>query len=75
VSAKDAIIAELENAPEALVLEAYGLILSLKEKAGAFTQLESHSPTDFIARQHSLFGDLVFSDSQELLDDLRSDRF
>jgi len=75
MSAREAIIAELENAPESLVLEAYGLILSLKEKAGADVTTARPLPPDFLARQHALFGDLVLKDSQDLLDDLRSDRF
>ena len=69
MSVREAIITELELAPESLVKEAYDFILFLKSRRGlehnaAGAQIASPERPDFLARQKALFGDRVLPDSQ-----------
>lgn len=73
-------IAELEDAPDVVVAEVYDFLRFLKSKEGnsANGSLETGGPSyrpDFLARQQALFGERTLADSQELLEELRADRF
>jgi hypothetical protein len=79
MSSRQAILHEIEIAPESVLREAYQFILRLKSRAGVepkpgIHQAE-HSKPDYLARQRTLFGDVVVPDSQPILDELRADRF
>ena len=79
MNARDAMMAEIKLAPESLVREAYDFILFLKSRrsqvqAGATLRPQPAMP-DFAARQKALFGDRVVPDSQEILDEMRAERF
>ena len=80
MSARDAIIAELKLAPESLVREAYDFVLFLKsrreqEQAVDVLHAAARERPDFLARQRALFGTRELPDSQEILDELRAERF
>lgn len=82
MSARDAIIAELKLAPESLVREAYDFVLFLKsrreqeqEQAADGLHAAAGERPDFLARQRALFGTRELPDSQEILDELRAERF
>jgi hypothetical protein len=78
MSARDAIIAELKLAPESLVREAYDFVLFLKsrrEQAADGLHAAAPERPDFLARQRALFGTRELPDSQEILDELRAERF
>jgi len=79
MSARDAIIDEIKTAPESVVREAYDFILFLKQRrTQEHQEKELQTDTakpDFLARQQALFGSRVLPDSQEVLDELRADRF
>lgn len=80
MSARDAIIHEIKFAPESLVQEAYDFVLFLKSRRSqecAVDGIQAELPvkTDFLARQRALFGTRVLPDSQEILDELRAERF
>lgn len=79
MSTRPEIIAELEEAPNDIIEEVYHFLRSLKTKAAA---LESGSRSDndrirpdFLGRQNVLFGERALQDSQEVLDEIRADRF
>lgn len=76
---KDAIINEIEAAPESLLREAYDFIVFLKWRRSSIAEgaePKSSSPKpDFVARQKALFGNRELPNSQAILDQLRSDRF
>ncbi len=79
MSARDAVIDEIRTAPESLVRETYDFILFLKQRRAQEPETANPQTTtarpDFLARQQSLFGSRVISDSQMILDELRADRF
>ena len=74
---REAVIAEIRTAPDSVVEEVYDFVRFLKSKPGVGQpSLESTRVIpDFLARQMELFGDRMFPDPQELLDELRADRF
>ena len=78
MSARDAIINEINLAPESLVQEVYEFVLFLKSRRnqqhGSIAESSTARP-DFLARQQALFGSRVLSDSQGLMDELRAERF
>ena len=79
MNVKDAIITEIESAPESLLREAYDFIIFLKWQRssivkGAEPKTCSPKP-DFVARQKALFGNRELPNSQAILDQHRSDRF
>lgn len=74
------ILDEIRTAPESLVRETYDFMLFLKrrralEAEGATPGRAAISKPDYLARQRALFGLRQFGDSQEILDELRADRF
>jgi UvrD-like helicase C-terminal domain len=79
MSAREAILDELKNAPESLVREAYDFIVFLKQRRtmepGGEEPKAVIAKPDFLARQQTLFGSRALPDSQALLDELRADRF
>ena len=79
MSAREAILREINGAPESLVREAYDFILFLKRRRSPEPQHDEAKTTaakpDFLARQQALFGSRVLPDSQVILDELRSERF
>ena len=79
MSTREAILDEIKTAPESLVRETYDFILFLKQrralKAATAKPKQVTAKPDFLARQQALFGSRVMADSQEILDELRSDRF
>jgi hypothetical protein len=78
VSAREAVIAEIKDAPDSLVQEAYDFVLFLKSRmirSNATQSASTGAKPDFLARQKALFGDRTLPDSQSILDELRADRF
>ena len=79
MNAKEAIITEIEAAPESLLREAYDFIVFLKRRRLSEIKGVDSMPTspkpDFLARQKALFGSRELANSQSTLDQLRSDRF
>ena len=79
MSAREAVIAEINAAPESMVLETYDFVLSLKSKSGQNPRRTKQETSilrpDFLARQKAVFGDRVLSHSQAILDEQRADRF
>ncbi|OYW28373.1 MAG: hypothetical protein B7Z47_05860 [Chthoniobacter sp. 12-60-6] len=78
MSAREAIINEIKLAPDALVQEAYDYILFLKGRRShehPSSGISSSLKPDFLARQQALFGSRKLPDSQEILDELRAERF
>jgi hypothetical protein len=74
---REAVIAEIRTAPDSVVEEVYDFVRFLKSKPGGSRPSPESTRVipDFLARQKELFGDRTFPDSQELLDELRADRF
>ena len=70
---------EIQHAPEFLVREAYEFMLFLKSRReqedGAAAEQRRSAKPDFLARQKALFGQREVAGSQEILDELRADRF
>jgi hypothetical protein len=78
MSAREAIIREIQLAPESVVREAYDFILFLKSRSREQRASQSHGASDrpdFLARQQALFGGRVVQDSQAILDEMREERF
>ena len=79
MSARDAILTEIEVAPESLLREAYDFILFLKTRQNpqdaSATVPSSAAKPDFLARQKALFGDREVPDSEAILSELRAERF
>jgi hypothetical protein len=79
MSTREAILDEIKTAPESLVRETYDFILFLKQRRALEARTAEPDPVtakpDFLARQQALFGSRVLADSQEILDELRTDRF
>lgn len=76
MSARNAIIDEIEAAPESLVREAHDFILFLKQRGSREREHGKPQATaakpDFLARQQALFGSRVLTNPQAVLDELRA---
>lgn len=80
MSTRGQIIEEIEKAPDAVVEEVYDFLRFLKSKpakvaSGEPTSGVSQTQPDFLERQRVLFGERTLPDSQEMLDEIRADRF
>ena len=79
MSAREAVIEEIKDAPEPIVQEVYDFVRFLKSKAAApISTIPSPGAArvlpDFEARKREIFGDRVLPDSQAILDEMRADR-
>ena len=73
---REAVIAEIRTAPASVMEEVLDFVRFLKNKtASATPQPQTRMIPDFEARKREVFGDQVLPDSQEILDELRADRF
>ncbi len=79
MSTREAILNGIKTAPESLVRETYDFILFLNQRRALEAATAEPKPVtakpDFQARQQALFGSRILADSQEILDELRTDRF
>jgi len=77
MDAREAVIEEIRTAPEPVVAEVLDFVRFLKSKpaVGQPAPAASRVLPDFRARQKAIFGDRILPDSQEILDELRADRF
>ena len=79
MSTREAIIDEINTAPESLVRETYDFILFLKRQRVLETGISELNKVtakpDYMARQRALFGERTLPDSEAILDELRKDRF
>ena len=70
MSAREAMMTEIQHAPESLVREAYEFMLFLKnrraQEQGAEVAKPQRVKPDFLARQKALFGQREVADSQEI---------
>jgi len=77
MNAREAVIEEIRTAPEPMVAEVLDFVLFLKSKPAVqpLAPAASRVLPDFRARQKAIFGERILPDFQEILGDLRADRF
>lgn len=76
MNTREALNAELDTAPEAIVKQAYDFVRFLKSTAPLEIEPTGNpQKVDFEALRKSIFGDRIIADSQPILDEMRADRF